>query len=153
MSLAPLSPTPCRTCGELRVIRQYVEKGGRTRYRQACLPCDAKRSQKWREANRERSREMIRNRRWVRVYGITAEERQEAIDRRDGKCDICGQEPGQHWKTPGERVLHIDHDHTTGAIRGMLCGQCNKLLAWYEKNKENANDYLTNPPTLSGQGD
>ena len=36
-------------------------------------------------------------------------------------CEVCG-------AGPGERVLHWDHNHGTGAFRGWLCGPCNKAL-------------------------
>ena len=33
----------------------------------------------------------------------------------DGGCAICGAPP------PDGQSLHIDHDHATGAVRGLLC--------------------------------
>ena len=42
------------------------------------------------------------------------------LDKQDGCCAICG-EP----EPPYER-LHIDHDHRTGVIRGLLCNNCNR---------------------------
>lgn len=39
-----------------------------------------------------------------------------------GRCAICQQHP------PSERRLAVDHDHETGAIRGLLCSNCNLLL-------------------------
>jgi hypothetical protein len=36
-------------------------------------------------------------------------------------CNICGAEPGT-------RRLHRDHDHRTGAARGVLCFRCNTAL-------------------------
>lgn len=41
-----------------------------------------------------------------------------------GVCAICGQRP----KT---RRLHVDHDHATGRIRGLLCFRCNRNLPTY----------------------
>ena len=38
-----------------------------------------------------------------------------------GVCAICGAPP----KT---RRLHIDHDHRTGKVRGLLCQRCNRAL-------------------------
>jgi Recombination endonuclease VII len=41
-----------------------------------------------------------------------------------GGCAICGAEP----KT---KRLHVDHDHKTGAVRGLLCFRCNRLIPTY----------------------
>jgi hypothetical protein len=40
------------------------------------------------------------------------------MGRRDGLCIVC-------LKTP---ATHIDHDHDTGRVRGILCGSCNRAL-------------------------
>ena len=107
-----------------------------------CLPCDAIKAKAWRAANRELSRLIIRRRKYMRVYGITLEELEDMIAVRDSRCDICGQKPNPEWKRPEDRMLHIDHDHATGEIRGMLCGPCNKALAWHERLGVAADVYL-----------
>lgn len=48
-----------------------------------------------------------------------------------GKCDICQGGPTDRWNT-----LHIDHCHTTGRYRGMLCGKCNKALGLFNDDTE-----------------
>lgn len=53
-------------------------------------------------------------------YGLTDHERAEMLKEQGGKCLIC--------KTPEDsltRPLVVDHDHTTGAVRGLLCSACN----------------------------
>jgi hypothetical protein len=52
----------------------------------------------------------------------------------DGKCKICG---GTELKN-----LHIDHDHATGKIRGLLCMRCNMGLGVYEARKDDFEKYL-----------
>jgi hypothetical protein len=65
----------------------------------------------------------------------------ELIAIQNGVCALCGNGP----KT---RRLHIDHDHKTLALRGLLCFTCNRALpervdvAWLER----AVEYLRNPP-------
>lgn len=71
-----------------------------------------------------------RERMWKK-YGIdiTYEEYQRLVLERGGKCDICGNVPrGRH----NGGVLHVDHDHATGKVRGLLCSQCNTRLGHYE---------------------
>ena len=54
-------------------------------------------------------------------YGLTAEEYEARLLRQGGGCAICG------TKATGkaERKLSVDHDHKSGALRGLLCHQCN----------------------------
>ena len=42
-----------------------------------------------------------------------------------GRCLICR-------STTGQRRLHIDHNHRTGAIRGLLCGECNRAIGLFK---------------------
>jgi hypothetical protein len=52
-------------------------------------------------------------------YGIDADEFTRLLDEQDHRCSICTK--------PFERGrdTHVDHDHTTGAVRGLLCSGCN----------------------------
>jgi hypothetical protein len=52
-------------------------------------------------------------------YGITLEEVELMKESQGYRCAICWREP-KHW--------HIDHDHKTDRVRGMLCGPCNMAL-------------------------
>ena len=54
-------------------------------------------------------------------YGITLEEYNDLLTSQNGGCAIC------KTKTPGGNGdhFHIDHDHVTGKIRGLLCHACN----------------------------
>jgi hypothetical protein len=53
-------------------------------------------------------------------YGITLNDYMDMFKNQQGKCAICEGEP-----TIPNRHLHIDHDKTTGKVRGLLCGNCN----------------------------
>lgn len=54
-------------------------------------------------------------------YGITVEEYSKMYDDQKGLCAICG-------KDNGDIRLHVDHCHTTGKVRGLLCFLCNSAL-------------------------
>lgn len=63
------------------------------------------------------------------------------------KCQICGKSvedikaENNHFKN-----LCIDHDHSTGKFRGLLCLTCNSNLAWYEANRKSIEKYIDKMP-------
>lgn len=60
------------------------------------------------------------------AYGMTAAEVAAAVAAQGGLCAICRLPPSGKCKM--ERVLHVDHDHETGAFRAMLCAGCNLAI-------------------------
>lgn len=54
-------------------------------------------------------------------YGIDPDEFRRLYRLQGGRCAICK-------KQPGVKGLSVDHCHTTGAIRGLLCGRCNTAI-------------------------
>lgn len=80
------------------------------------------------------------------VFGVTATEYQEMLDIQEGRCAICGDK--EKSRTNGgrdDRAFFIDHDHTTGLIRGLLCHFCNAGLGFFRDRVDildSAIDYL-----------
>lgn len=57
------------------------------------------------------------------LYGVTPEQYAALLAKQDNRCAICKTD------TPnGQGGWHVDHDHTTGAVRGLLCNSCNLML-------------------------
>src|SRR5258707_11962406 len=54
-------------------------------------------------------------------YGITPGQYAAMLHEQKGVCAICG-------SAPKKIRLHVDHDHGTGRVRGLLCGMCNYKL-------------------------
>jgi hypothetical protein len=87
----------------------------------------------WAKRNPEKYAAAVRK----RAYGISEDQYQESFSAQGGKCAICRQ---AFPATP-----HVDHDHSTGAFRGLLCSNCNTglgLLADDPQILRNALGYL-----------
>jgi hypothetical protein len=55
-------------------------------------------------------------------YGLSVEDYARMLERQGCACAIC------RTKDPGARSWHVDHDHATGVVRGLLCHRCNLML-------------------------
>lgn len=64
----------------------------------------------------------------VSHYGITGVEYLEMLDRQGGTCAIC---KIATTSGPSGVRLSVDHDHSTGAVRGLLCFSCNAALGMF----------------------
>lgn len=76
--------------------------------------------------NRTRFQAQSRNSRFKSKYGINEEQRNQLLENQQSKCAICG----DHENETPKKTLAIDHCHTTGAVRGLLCIRCNNLLGF-----------------------
>ncbi len=109
----------------------------------------------WREKNRVRHNETARQsykrnkhkhahktreRHLINTYGITEKTFQEMLKAQNNSCKICGR-LNEDCSRAGAR-LHIDHDHHTKKVRGLLCMRCNTALGWYENNSIKILKYL-----------
>ena len=97
-----------------------------------------------------------RNTRLLRKYGISLVEYDALFVAQGGRCAICGRER----PTRGDQMLHVDHCHRTGKVRGLLCSPCNTVLGFLEDNNplalQAAVAYLATPPAerlLTGNPD
>jgi hypothetical protein len=115
----------CKTC--TRALRRTNYLNNRDRYIQ--------RTQEWVAANPDRVAEYraeyrnrperkraMRDLYYRRTYGLSADEVDVMLDAQGGGCAICGVLPDTLGK------LHLDHDHMTGDIRGLLCQSCNQAI-------------------------
>ncbi len=118
MELQPPPTTPTKFCPGCRQIKPLdnfpknrSSKDGLAAY---CKPCHNRimKEQKDRRYGGERSY-LLKLR-----YGISAAEVQSLIEKQGGTCAICRIKP----------AVHVDHDHATGRVRGILCFACNRGL-------------------------
>jgi hypothetical protein len=158
----------CSVCGELKPLEDFYKSVGmRDGHRNDCKVCNlaAKaartaldpqanrdRVRRWQLANPERYRATqraykqrpdrkaaARDYHLRRKYGITLADYDRRLEEQGGVCAICKE------ARPEERTLHVDHDHVTGKVRGLLCFRCNNAIGDLRDDVEFAHrllDYL-----------
>jgi hypothetical protein len=141
----------CPRCCETKSLEDFHRssrtKDGRQVY---CKPCQGTAWKAWRQGNPDRTREYDRThnrkrkplspeqrqaRRAYRLqwrYGLSIEEFDALLEQQDGTCAIC---PVVISDGSGRR-LHVDHDHDTGKVRGLLCQKCNTALGAFGESPE-----------------
>lgn len=65
------------------------------------------------------------------IYNLTTEQYQELLSSQGHACAICRSE-----KPGGKGDWHVDHDHSTGAVRGILCAGCNVGIGHFKEDAD-----------------
>jgi hypothetical protein len=74
---------------------------------------------------------MSRERKLKERYNMSLEQYEDLLRAQDGKCKIC------KILAIYQRVkLVVDHCHTTGKVRGLLCNACNRMLGYGRDNPD-----------------
>lgn len=165
---------PCKKCGVLKPLADFYRAAGtRDGHRGDCKACSSKdkqrryladpqaaidRVKRWQQANPDRVVAAQRRRRLdpevrlreraghlKRKYGITIEQYDSMLESQGGGCFICGRPPRE------DISLHVDHDHSTGKVRGILCFCCNNALADFQDDPallRKAACYVSNSPEV-----
>jgi hypothetical protein len=101
----------------------------------------AEKSQEWRQNHPDyksyRKRlykpEVKRAHDLMKAYGITIAQYEAMLQTQGGVCAICSGPPAS---TNGKKHFHVDHDHVTGKVRGLLCGNCNQGIGKFKDDGE-----------------
>ena len=116
------------------------------------LPVPGGRCATHERARKSRTRDAAWERRLISVYGITADEYWLIYEFQGGRCYICQRATGT-----GRKKLSVDHCHTTGFVRGLLCGPCNRDVVGHLRDDSEAfmrgYEYLLFPPAVSVIGE
>ena len=65
-------------------------------------------------------------------YNLEPQHKQALLDAQNGSCAICNYKFGQKI---GD--MKVDHNHSTGKVRGLLCDLCNRGLGMFRDNQDN----------------
>jgi len=148
----------CTTCGiEYPATLEYFYKSEHSKLglHPKCKKCvreydnseerqKAKRA--WTARNREKVREFSREYKAtpsakaktrlnhvLHNYQLTEEELVQMMNNQKGCCEVCGD---SLVKPDSKRFYAVDHNHTTGAVRGLLCNECNLVLGYVKEDKD-----------------
>jgi hypothetical protein len=112
----------------------YPVSHGGTITRSACKKCMNMGAKSQRDSNPDRGK----NRHLVYKYGISLEQKLGMIKDQNNLCLICSND----LTSLTEMARGVDHDHSTGRIRGVLCRSCNTKLGWFEPRQRIILEYL-----------
>lgn len=116
----------CPECGETKVkalfYRSKSHKDGCSSY---CKRCQNLRSTSYARENKDKI--PTTGYTLKRRYGITSDDYVQMLRKQEGRCAIC-----QSDGCSTGRNLAVDHCHTTGKIRGLLCSNCNVGLGKFK---------------------
>lgn len=124
----------CNLCKQTKSISLFSQdKRSKSGYQTRCKDCQSKVKKKMQVYYREKHLEY--------KYGITLEEYEQLLEQQNHKCAIC--EIDQKYAENSR--LCVDHNHTTGEVRALLCKKCNQALGLFQDNAdfcEAASKYL-----------
>jgi hypothetical protein len=110
----------------------YADKSRHDGLNHRCKDCNKIHSQSYRRATNARRKYEL-----AYYYGITVEEYDRLESKCGNVCEIC--------RTRPEEFLAVDHCHTTGKVRGLLCRVCNSAIGFFRDDPDlvqAAKDYL-----------
>ena len=110
----------CKKCLLLLPIEDFY-RGTRDAQCRKCI--------QYRKKNHPNRSEVLFKSYLKRKYDITPQKWYDMLKQQEGKCAICGELPKIN-----HRRFHVDHDHKTGKIRGLLCGPCNWLVGYSKES-------------------
>lgn len=127
----------CSKCKATKPIEDFSkDKQHWSGHKSACKVCASKAFKKWKDDDPEKAKRIYRKHSYKK-YGLSEEEALALVENRIGICPICN----------NLKPLVVDHCHTTGLVRGLICQPCNSVLGYSKDNKltlANAITYLEN---------
>lgn len=105
----------CSNCKKEKSLKDFSKaRKSKDGLRYWCRECESKKFRGW----------------WLESrYGITVKDYNEMFEQQQGCCEICGRHQSEV-----SRTFDVDHNHTTGKVRGLLCVDCNRCLGCVREN-------------------
>jgi hypothetical protein len=105
----------CSRCNSIKDLSDFTYIESRGYYNNTCKNCKSE----WMRTDRIKNPSRYKNHD-LKMYGIDLNKYNEILIKQNGSCAICNKQISSQG-----RMLHVDHNHTTGKVRGLLCGNCN----------------------------
>lgn len=113
----------CPSCGQTKAASEFpINRAVRSGIGTYCKPCHNRIVRE----NRQKHHGSTRNFHLRRRYGVSDVEVAWHVLRQGSRCALCRK---------GEPI-HVDHDHVTGQVRGILCFNCNRALGYLDDEVE-----------------
>ena len=132
----------CTKCKKEKLVSEFSkknQKGRPERLQPICKECAKVVSKDWYKSNFDKAK----NSRLKKTYGITLAEYNKILPTH---CPICGKLLSLD-DSLGSDTPVVDHCHTHGHVRGIICNECNRGLGYFKDNPtalRNAATYLEN---------
>ncbi|MGW7053075.1 endonuclease domain-containing protein [Streptomyces sp. NPDC054887] len=129
----------CGKCGTPKPEIAFPKLNGQRR-RSICTTCHNEKRRSRGDSARRRAAEAPGEARWRAIserYGITRDQYIALLDAQAGTCAICKRVP------QAGKSLAVDHCHSTGVVRALLCTRCNVIVGIYENHRQTAAAYLS----------
>ena len=143
----------CPKCNTVKPLSDFWLNKGKQRvdgsypYRTNCIECSvADKLHKYHTLGGKEQQKIRAFKHLMNRYGITPEIYEQERIKQNYSCKICG----IHESSEKHKRLHVDHNHSTGKYRGLLCGPCNRALGLLKDKTEslkNAIEYLNETNT------
>lgn len=116
----------CSKCDkEYPATKEYfsVSTNSKTGFQSWCRECCNTLTKSRRKNNKEKCKRQARKSHLKLAFGISVEDYNRMFEEQKGLCAICSKHQIEF-----NRRFDVDHDHKTKEVRGLLCGNCNKIL-------------------------
>lgn len=118
----------CTSCHTIK-DRFPAQKAGKDGFSSWCRDCYTVFQKQWRKANKAQHKLTQRKSYLKMMFNITPEDYTRMFTEQNGRCAIC-----KTHQTDLKRILGVDHNHTTGKVRALLCGPCNGAIGLLKEN-------------------
>jgi hypothetical protein len=121
----------CYDCGEHKEYSNfYKNRAKKDGHSDECKSCGRVRNRKHYVNNKEKWHASTERSRRRRLYGMEEGDYEKLLEKQKGRCAICGTD------TPtGRGKFHIDHCHSSGVVRGLLCSRCNQAIGLLQEDE------------------